>query len=118
LHGRILRDQRKFPLAAQDFFRGTKIKPDSVEAWSELAGALVLAEELPSALGALDHVAALHAEKPGHVYLRAIVLDKINQRKPALESYERFLDMSNGQRPDEEFKARQRVRILQRELNK
>src|SRR5258708_36168747 len=32
LHGRILRDQRKFPLAAQDFFRGTKIKPDSLEA--------------------------------------------------------------------------------------
>jgi tetratricopeptide (TPR) repeat protein len=118
LHGRILRDQRKFPLAAQDFFRGTKIKPDSPEAWSELAGALVLAEEFPSALGALDRVAALHAEKPGHVYLRAIVLDKINQRKPALESYERFLGMSNGQSPDEEFKARQRVRILQRELNK
>jgi tetratricopeptide (TPR) repeat protein len=118
LHGRILRDQRKFPLAAQDFFRGTKIKPDSAEAWSELAGALVLAEEFPSALGALDRVAALHAEKPGHVYLRAIVLDKINQRKPALESYERFLGMSNGQSPDEEFKARQRVRILQRELNK
>jgi len=118
LHGRILRDQRKFPLAAQDFFRGTKIKPDSAEAWSELAGALVLAEEFPSALGALDRVAALHAEKPGHVYLRAIVLDKINQRKPALESYERFLGMSNGQSPDEEFKARQRVRILSRELNK
>jgi tetratricopeptide (TPR) repeat protein len=118
LHGRILRDQRKFPLAAQDFFRGTKIKPDSAEAWSELAGALVLAEEFPSALGALDRLAALHAEKPGHVYLRAIVLDKINQRKPALESYVRFLGMSNGQSPDEEFKARQRVRILQRELNK
>jgi tetratricopeptide (TPR) repeat protein len=118
LHGRILRDQRKFPLAAQDFFQGTKIKPESAEAWSELAGALVLAEEFPSALGALDRVAALHAEKPGHVYLRAIVLDKINQRKPALESYERFLGMSNGQSPDEEFKARQRVRILQRELNK
>jgi len=118
LHGRILRDQRKFPQAAQDFFHGTQIKPDSAEAWSELAGALVLAEEFPSALGALDRLAALHAEMPGHVYLRAIVLDKINQRKPALESYEKFLAMSNGQRPDEEFKARQRVRILQREINK
>jgi tetratricopeptide (TPR) repeat protein len=118
LHGRILRDQRKFPLAAQDFFRGTQMKPDSVEAWSELAGALVLAEEFPSALGALDRLAALHAEKPGHVYLRAIVLDKIHQRKPALESYERFLSMSNGQSPDEEFKSRQRIRILQREINK
>ena len=118
LHGRILRDQRKFAEAAQDFYRAAQMKSDSSEAWSELAGALVLAENYPAALGALDRLAAMRAEKPGHVYLRAIVLDKIKQRKPALESYERFLAMSNGQSPDEEFKARQRIRILERELNK
>ena len=118
LHGRVLRDQRKFPDAAQDFFKATQIKPDSSEAWSELAGVLVMAENYAAALGALDRVAALHAEKPGHVYIRAIVLDKIKQNKLALESYERFLSMSNGQSPDEEFKARQRVRILQKELGK
>ncbi len=118
LHGRILRDQRKFTPAAQDFARATQMKPDYPNAWSELAGVLVMAEDYPAALGALDRLAALHAEKPGHVYLRAIVLDKIRQIKPALESYEKFLAMSNGQNPDEEFKARQRVRILQRELGK
>jgi tetratricopeptide (TPR) repeat protein len=118
LHGRILRDQRKFTPAAQDFVRATQMKPDYPNAWSELAGVLVMAEDYPAALGALDRLAALHAEKPGHVYLRAIVLDKIRQIKPALESYEKFLAMSNGQNPDEEFKARQRVRILQRELGK
>jgi tetratricopeptide (TPR) repeat protein len=118
LHGRILRDQRKFPPAAADFFRATKLKPDSAEAWSEFAGVLVMAEDYPAALTALDRLAALHAEKPGHVYLRAIVLDKIRDIQPALESYQKFLAMSNGQSPDEEFKARQRVRILQREVSK
>jgi tetratricopeptide (TPR) repeat protein len=118
LHGRILRDQRKFPEAAQDFFRATKIQADSAEAWSELASVLVVAEDYPAALGALDRLAALHAEKPGHIYFRAIVLDKIHQQKPALESYQRFLAMSNGQNPDEEFKARQRIRILERELRR
>ena len=118
LHGRILRDSRKFSPAAEEFYRATKVKPDSGEAWSELAGALVLSENYPAALTALDRVAALHAEKPGHVYLRAIVLDKIKQLKPALESYQRFLAMSTGQNPDEEFKARQRVRIIERELSK
>jgi Flp pilus assembly protein TadD len=118
LHGRILRDQRKFAPAAADFFRATKLKPDSPEAWSEFAGVLVMAEDYPAALTALDRLAALHAEKPGHVYLRAIVLDKIRDIKPALESYQKFLAMSNGQSPDEEFKARQRVRILQREVSK
>jgi tetratricopeptide (TPR) repeat protein len=118
LYGRMLRDDRKFPDAAQQFYTATKLKPDSPEAWSEFAGVLVMAENYPAALTALDHIAALHAEKPGHVYLRAIVLDKIKQIKPALESYQRFLSLSNGQNPDEEFKARQRARILQKELSK
>jgi len=118
LHGRILRDARKFSPAAAEFYRATQVKPDSAEAWSELAGMLVLMENYPAALTALDRVAALHAEKPGHVYLRAIVLDKIKQLKPALESYQRFLAVSNGQSPDEEFKARQRARIIERELSK
>jgi tetratricopeptide (TPR) repeat protein len=114
----MLRDQRKFPEAAQQFFRAAQLKPDSAESWSELAGVLVMAENYPNAIGALDKVAALHAEKPGHVYLRAIVLDKTKQLQPALESYRRFLEMSQGQSPDEEFKARQRARILQKELSK
>jgi len=79
---------------------------------------LVLAENYAGALAALDKIAALHAEKPGHVYLRAIVLDKIHQLKPALESYQRFLAMDEGKDPNEEFKARQRARIIQNELNK
>ncbi len=118
VYGRMLRDQRKFPEAAQEFFRAAKLKPDSAESWSELAGVLVMAENYPSAIGALDKLAALHAEKPGHVYLRAIVLDKTRQLQPALESYRRFLEMSQGVSPDEEFKARQRARILQKELSK
>jgi len=118
LHGRILRDQRKFPQAAQDFIGATKIKPDSTEAWSELASVLVVGDDYAAALAALDRVAALHAEKPGHVYFRAIVLDKIHQQKPALESYQRFLAMSNGENPDEEFRARQRIKVLERELRR
>jgi tetratricopeptide (TPR) repeat protein len=116
--GRILRDQHKYSMAADEFHRATQIKADSAEAWSELATVLVLAENYPAALTALDRLAALHAEKPGHIYFRAIVLDKVKQLKPALESYQRFLAVSNGQSPDEEFKARQRVRIIERELSK
>jgi hypothetical protein len=35
---------------------------------------------------------------------------------PALESYEKFLAASEGKNPDEEFKARQRIRIIRKEL--
>jgi tetratricopeptide (TPR) repeat protein len=118
LYGRMIRDERKFPEAARQFLEAAQIKPNSAETWSELANVLVLAEDYGAALAALDRVAALHAEKPGHVYLRAIVLDKTRQLKPALESYRRFLALDEGRDPNEEFKARQRARIIERELNK
>jgi tetratricopeptide (TPR) repeat protein len=117
LHGRLIRDQRKFPEAAAEFDRATKLKPDAPQAWSELAGVLVMAENYPPALAALDRIAALHAEKPGHVFLRAIVLDKIRDLKPALESYQRFLQLSQGENPNQEWQAKQRVKTLEREIS-
>ena len=117
LHGRLIRDQRKFPEAAAEFERATKLKPDAPQAWSELAGVLVMAENYAPALAALDRIAALKAEKPGHVFLRAIVLDKIRDLKPALESYQRFLQLSQGENPDQEWQSRQRIKTLEREIN-
>jgi tetratricopeptide (TPR) repeat protein len=117
LHGRLIRDQRKFPEAAAEFERASKLKPDSEQAWSELAGVLVMAENYPPALAALDRIAALKAEKPGHVFLRAIVLDKTRDLKPAIESYQRFLQMSQGENPNQEWQARQRIKLLQKEVN-
>ena len=60
---------------------------------------------------------ALHAEKPGHLYYRALALDHLHALKPALEGYRQFLAVSKDL-PDEEFIARQRARILERELSK
>ena len=116
LHGRIIRDERKFPEAAQEFEIATRLKPDSAQAWSELAGVLVMEENYPQALAALDRIAALHAEKPGHIFLRAIVLDKVHDVKPALAAYQRFLELDHGENPNQEFQARERSKVLEREV--
>ena len=50
--------------------------------------------------------------------MRAIILDKARQLKPALEAYRQFLSLSQDKNPDQEFQARQRARIIQRELDK
>jgi tetratricopeptide (TPR) repeat protein len=113
-----LREQKKYPAAAQEFYRVAQAKPDSAEAWSDLAGMLILVGDDQQALVALDKVRALGAEKPAHHYFRAITLDKNKLYEPALVSYEKFLSLSEGKNPDEEFKARQRVRILKKELSK
>jgi tetratricopeptide (TPR) repeat protein len=116
-YGRELRDQRRFADAAQQFSRVTQAQPGLVQAWNELAGVLIMLESYPQALAALDRVKALGGETAGHMYMRAIVLDKIRDLKGALASYKSFLAASGGKHPEEEFKARQRVRIIQDEMN-
>jgi tetratricopeptide (TPR) repeat protein len=111
-YGRALRDQRKLAPAEQQFAIAAKLKPDSVEALNELVGVAIVLEDYPTGLGALDRVRALGKEKPGDLFYRAITLDKLKQRKPALEAYEQFLAASNGRFPDQEFQARQRIHIL------
>jgi tetratricopeptide (TPR) repeat protein len=116
--GRIRRDKHDYARAANEFAVAAKLKPDSVEAWNEAATAYVLAELYPQGLAALDQVHRLNAEKAGNFYLRAVVLDKLHQVKPALASYQRFLALSQGHYPDQEFIARQRSRILEKEANR
>ncbi len=118
IYGRVLRDQRKFQPAAQQFFAAAQIRPDSRETWNELAGVLIMLENYPQALAALDRSKALGEETPANYFFRAIVLDKLRQYKPALENYQHFLEISQGKFNDEEFKARQRIRVIQRELSK
>lgn len=117
-YGRALRDQRQLVPAANQFFAAAKIKPDSSEAWNELASVLIVHGDNVQGLAALDKVRALGKEKPGDHYLRAITLDKLHQRREAVASYKQFLAVSEGKFPDQEFAARQRIRIIESELNK
>jgi tetratricopeptide (TPR) repeat protein len=117
-YGRILRDERRFLPAAEQFSAATKIKPDAAQAWTELAGVLIMAEQPVDGLAALDKVHALGAETSGHFYLRAITLDRLNKTKEALAAYNNFLAASQNVNPDQEFIARQRVKVLEKELGK
>lgn len=117
-HGTMLRDQKKYEPAAREFFEATRLKRESREAWSELASMLTLLENFPQALAALDRVSALGGETAGHMFFRAIILDKTKQYEPALAAYEKFLGAAEGKFPNEEFQARQRVRIIKKELSR
>ncbi len=109
--GRSLRDRRKFLAAASQFALAAKLRPDSVKAWNELASALVIGEDYAGCLAALDHVRALGKELPGDFYFRALSLDRLRQSKPAVEAYQPVSGFRRRKIPDQEFLARQRVRI-------
>jgi tetratricopeptide (TPR) repeat protein len=118
MYGRGLRDSKKYDPAAQQFFQATKLKPDSREAWNELSGMLYMLERFPESLGALDKAHQLGDDTPANYYFHAITYDKLRALKPALEYYREFLARSKGAFPDEEWKATQRAKLLQRELSK
>jgi tetratricopeptide (TPR) repeat protein len=117
LSASILRDQRNFKAASEAYARAAQLRANEPKAWTGLAEMLLLLDDYTGTLNALDRVRALQAETPGHMFLRAVTLDKMHDLKPALASYKEFLAASQGKFPDEEFKARQRVRIIQNELN-
>lgn len=116
--GRLLRDQKQYGPAAREFEAATRIQAGSLEAWSEFTAALVLLQQHEAALQALERVRALGGENAAYHYLRATMLDARKEHKSALESYQRFLALSEGKHPDEEFKARQRARMLERMLRR
>jgi len=116
--GRLLRDQKRYADAAKEFYQATRLTPTSLEAWNELAGMLLLLEKFDVALQALERSKELGGETPAYHYFRATTLDALKQPEPALASYEKFLAVSEGKFPDEEFKARQRARILKKVLQR
>jgi len=117
-YGRLLRDQKKYAEAAPQFQEAVRLAPRSGEAWNEFTAVLMLLKQYEPALAALDRARELNGDNPAYDYFRATMLDAMSQAKAALESYRRFLASSNGAHPDEEFKARQRVKVLQKAVRR
>lgn len=116
MYARTLRDRRKFAPAAQQFYAATRLKPAEAKPWTELGDMLYMTGDYPQALAAFEQAAKNGDASAGNWFLRAIILDKLRQLKPAKAAYEQFLALSQGKNPDQEFQARQRVRILEREI--
>lgn len=117
-YGRVVRDQRKFQAAAQAFHKAVQLEPENKEAWSELAGMLLMLERYPQAVAAFDKLRALGEDGPAQYFFRAIALDRMKAYPEALASYQKFLSFSQEKFPDEEFKARQRIKVIEKELRK
>jgi tetratricopeptide (TPR) repeat protein len=118
MYAHALRDRKQYPQAATQFYEAAKLKPTEAMTWSELGGMLYMTGDYQPSLAAFDKARELGENTPGNWFLRAIILDKLKQLKPAMEAYRQFLSMSDGKNPNQEIQARARVRILQKELEK
>lgn len=112
----LQRDQKNFKAAAEHYWRATQLKPDSKEAWTGVATMLLSLENYPQATAAFDKLEALGDPTPGLYFLRALAYDKQQNYKAAQPNYQKFLAISGNKFPDEEFKARQRLKVIEKEL--
>jgi tetratricopeptide (TPR) repeat protein len=90
--------------------------PQSADALRDLANAFFLNENYAAALEAMDRLAKLETSRPGSWFVRAICYDKLSRKAEAIEAYQKFLDQDGGQHDTQNFQARHRILLLQREL--
>jgi tetratricopeptide (TPR) repeat protein len=122
-YAHALRDSKQYQAAAAQFNAAARLKPAETKTWNELGSMLYLSGDHEGALAALDQARQLGDNSPGNWFLTAIMLDGAHRSKPvlakqAIAAYQKFLAVSDGKSPNQEFQARQRARILQRELDK
>jgi tetratricopeptide (TPR) repeat protein len=90
--------------------------PQDADALRDLADAFFLNENYGQALEAMARLAKLEPPKPGSWFVRAICYDKLSRKSEAIEAYQKFLDLDNGQHDTQDFQARHRIPVLQKEL--
>lgn len=107
--GLVLLKEKKYPEAEQEFLAAVKLKPNYGEAYGDLAVAAVENKDYELAIRAADDRAKYLPEIPVAYFLRASAYDHLRDYKHAAENYHKFLDVANGQYPDQEWQARHRL---------
>ena len=121
--GSVLMEQKRFPeaqkmlLAAVDLQNaqssGADPKAGLGLAYEKLAVAANENKDYVTTLNALKARADYLPETAFTCFLRATAFDNLKVVKQAADNYRRFLELSNGKYPDQEFQARHRLLALE-----
>jgi Flp pilus assembly protein TadD len=116
--GAVLLPQLKYAEAQDEFITSVRLKPNWGEAYGQLALAASGNKDYGLAIKALDARKKLLPELPSSYFLRATCYDHLRQFAEAVENYKAFLAASNGQFPDDEWKARHRLIAIEPEAKR
>ena len=111
--GIALTAQGKFAEAEAELVAAVNANPDLKEAYFDLAFAAQRNKDYALTLRALDARARFYPENPGTYFMRATAFDSLKDFKQAAQNYRQFLLLANGKYPDEEWKARHRLKAIE-----
>ncbi len=115
--GRVYMQKRDFPSAEKEIKAALQLDRNNLAYWKDLSSTYYLGGNFPATLATLDLIAKAETPGPGEWFIRALCYDKLNQPKPALEAYEKFLELDQDKNPDQVWQAQQRSKVLRRMLD-
>ncbi len=116
--GQTLLDEEKFAEAEGEFRTALKLDSRNREAAKGLATSLYLQKRYAEAIPLFEALIRTPDPTAGFFFVLGSCYDHLHDRPNALKAYEHFLELSHGESPDHEWQARQRVKLLRRELAK
>jgi tetratricopeptide (TPR) repeat protein len=113
-HGQNLVRQMKYAQAFDVFDKATQLNPGNADAWSGLAFAASRTDRPAVTVHALTMRAKLLPDNASTYFLWALAYDSLHAKAQAAAYYHHFLDAANGKFANEEWQARERLKILEK----
>jgi tetratricopeptide (TPR) repeat protein len=108
--------KKDYPSAVQELVVAINANPRSIDVLNDLVIAEYLNKNYSAALSGLDILAKHEDLTFGSWFIRATCYDKLGQAAPALDAYQKFLQLNKDETSDMYFEAAARARTLAREL--
>jgi superkiller protein 3 len=114
--GHVYLEKKDYPNAVNALVVAIKMNPGSNDVLGDLVTAEYLSKNYVATLHGLDILAQRETLPLGSWFIRATCYDKLGQPAPALEAYQKFLQLNKDENSDMYFEATARARTLTREL--
>ena len=115
--GRVFMQKRDFASAEKEIKTALQIDRNNLVYWKDLRSTYYLGGNYSATLATQDLIAKVETAGPGEWFIRALCYDKLNQPKPALEAYVKFIELDQDKNPDQVWQAQQRSKVLRRMLD-
>jgi Flp pilus assembly protein TadD len=116
--GHVLLEKKDYANARPELQKAITLDPKQTDVLRDLMDAEYLGGDCPAALQSLDELAQREAPKAGVWFVRATCYDKQQRIAEAASAYHKFLDMDQGRNDKQDFQARERLKVLERQLDK
>jgi Flp pilus assembly protein TadD len=116
--GRVYLQLRDFKNAELELKNAIRLDNANIAYWKDLSTTYYLAGNYAGTLAVLDIIAKVEAPTAGTWFIRALCYDKLQQTQPALDAYQKFLELDQDKNPDQVWQAQQRSIVLKKVLEK